>query len=345
MPTHVTTKIKTIAITYGEPAGIGPELVLQLLNQPQFKNIQLVVIGDKNVISERAKLLGIKQHFTAYHQADSIQDKPASQSIKILHIPTIVPSHAGELKQENSAHVLACLDAAIEGCLRHEFSALVTCPVHKGIINESGIAFTGHTEYLAEKSQREKVVMMLCESNSQYNLRVALVTTHLPLKDVSKAITTKELQTTLQILNTDLQHYFKIKSPNIFVCGLNPHAGEDGHLGDEEINIIEPCLNKLRTEGFNLTGPLPADTLFVADNLKQADAVVAMYHDQGLPMLKHLGFGQAINITLGLPFIRTSVDHGTALELAGTGKAKADSLFNAISLAEQLCMQDDQTSI
>ena len=187
--------------------------------------------------------------------------------------------------------------------------------------------------------------MMLCENNSRFNLRVALVTTHLALKDISKAITPKELESTLRIVQHDLEHYFKIKSPKIYVCGLNPHAGEDGHLGTEEINIIEPCLNKLREQGFKLTGPLPADTLFVAGNLEQADVVVAMYHDQGLPMLKHLGFGQAINITLGLPFIRTSVDHGTALELAGTGKAKATSLFNAITLAEQLGMHKNTVAV
>lgn len=331
MTTYATKKIKTIAITYGEPAGIGPDLVLQLFKQSQFQNIQFVIIGDRNVIADRAKALTTEAAFEEY---DS--ESPITTAIKIIHIASNSQTVAGQLDRKNSAHVLACLDAAIDGCLNYHFDAMVTCPVHKGIINESGISFTGHTEYLAKKCNIEKVVMMLCENNSAYKLRVALVTTHLPLSKVAEAITSKELESTLQILKSELQQRFNINSPHIFVCGLNPHAGEDGHLGKEEQRIIEPSLNKLRSKGFNLTGPLPADTLFIPDNLKQADAVVAMYHDQGLPMLKHLGFGQAINVTLGLPFIRTSVDHGTALELAGTGKAKASSLFNAILLADKM---------
>ena len=327
-----------IAITYGEPAGIGPDLALQIPRYVSNENNKFVIIGDKNILQARAKTLGLSYSFNDYTKDSFLQDSTNSNqhSINILHIPSISPCKAGQLNINNSPHVLDCLNAGIEGCLNNTFSALVTCPIHKGIINESGIPFTGHTEYLAEKSQVEKVVMMLCENNSNFNLRVALVTTHLALKDISKAITNKAIESTLRILKHDLEQYFKIKSPNIFVCGLNPHAGEDGHLGDEEINVIEPCLKQLRKEGFKLTGPLPADTLFIPDNLLQADAVVAMYHDQGLPMLKHLGFGQAINVTLGLPFIRTSVDHGTALHLAGTGKAKSDSLFNAIALAEKL---------
>lgn len=327
--------IKTIAITYGEPAGIGPDLVLQLTEQvKKYPNINFVIIGDKNVLRERAQQLGTNIIFEEYTQPHL-----AKQTLQVLHVPTIVHSTAGILDKKNSRHVLNCLDTAIQGCLDKTFSALVTGPVHKGIINNAGIAFTGHTEYLAAKSNTSKVVMMLCENISEYNLRVALVTTHLPLNKVSEAITASELEETINILHHDLVQHFEIPAPKIYVCGLNPHAGEDGHLGEEEQKVIEPSLNKLRSQGLNLTGPLPADTLFVSKNLNQADAVVAMYHDQGLPILKHLGFGQAINVTLGLPFIRTSVDHGTALELAGTGKANADSLFNAIELASKLAQQ------
>lgn len=332
-----TRVLPTIAITCGEPAGIGPDLVLQLIEkQAVYKNINFVVIGDKDVIHERARQLGIPQHIEEYTQNHSTK-----QALQMLHVATKTTSKAGELNQENSPHVLQCLDIATQACLNKTFSAMVTGPVHKGIINDAGIAFTGHTEYLAEKSQANKVVMMLCENNSAYQLKVALVTTHLPLSKVSAAITATELEQTIKILHHDLKHYFKIAAPKIYVCGLNPHAGENGHLGKEEKEIIEPTLNKLRTEGLNLTGPLAADTLFIEDNLKQADAVVAMYHDQGLPMLKHLGFGRAINVTLGLPFIRTSVDHGTALELAGTGKANASSLFNAIELAIKMSAQSN----
>jgi len=334
MPAKPQTHIKTIAITYGEPAGIGPDIILKFISQqslPQFNNINFVIIGDKNLLQKRAIQLGINHNFIEFTLAQSTK-----QPIQVLHIPTIVETTAGTLDKRNSSHVLTCLEVATQGCLDNTFAALVTGPVHKGIINDSGVAFTGHTEYLADKSKVEKVVMMLCENSSKYNLRVALVTTHLPLSQVSEAITTAELENTIKILHHDLVMYFKIPSPKIYVCGLNPHAGEDGHLGKEEQNIIEPCLNNLRSQGLNLTGPLPADTLFVPNNLEQADAVVAMYHDQGLPTLKHLGFGKGINVTLGLPFIRTSVDHGTALELAGSGNANADSLFNAIELAHQM---------
>lgn len=327
--------IKTIAITYGEPAGIGPDLIIQLIAQKkltQFENINFVIIGDNNLIQLRAAQLSIKIPLLEEFSTP-LSNRNAPQ---IVHIETGSKVTAGILDVQNSAHVLKCLARATEGCLDKIFSAVVTAPVHKGIINDSGVAFTGHTEFLAEKSKIDKVVMMLCENSSDYNLRVALVTTHLPLRKVSDAITSTELERTIQILHHDLVRYFKIQNPSIYVCGLNPHAGEDGHLGDEEQNIIEPCLDNLRSQGLNLTGPLPADTLFTSNNLKQADAVVAMYHDQGLPMLKHLGFGKAINVTLGLPFIRTSVDHGTALELAGTGNANTESLYNAIELAQQM---------
>lgn len=333
------TPLPTIAITCGEPAGIGPDLILQLINKDAgYRNTNFIVVGDKNVIRDRARQLGVKHHFEEYTQNHSNK-----QPLKILHVATKTTTKAGELNKKNSTHVLECLDIATQACLKKKFSALVTGPVHKGIINDAGITFTGHTEYLAEKSHTKKVVMMLCENNSLFKLRVALVTTHLPLNKVSEAITTSELEQTINILHHSLMQYFKIDSPTIYVCGLNPHAGESGHLGSEEKNIIEPCLNKLRSKGLNLIGPLAADTLFIEDNLKQADAVVAMYHDQGLPILKHLGFGQAINVTLGLPFVRTSVDHGTALELAGTGKVNASSLFNAIDLAIQMSTQSNDT--
>lgn len=332
MPDKSQTSVKTIAVTCGEPAGIGPDLVLNLLKEnKKFKNINFVVIGDKEVLYERAKQLNIKPAFSDYTKPQT-----SKQDLQVLHVPVNAKTIPGELNKDNSTQVLKCLDLAIEGCLNNTFSALVTCPVHKGIINEAGISFSGHTEYLAEKSNKDKVVMMLCENNSAYQLRVALVTTHLPLSKVSAAITPAEIKNTINILQQELVKHFNIAQPCIYVCGLNPHAGEDGHLGKEELEVIQPALDKLRQQGINLVGPLPADTLFVSDNLKKADAVVAMYHDQGLPMLKHLGFGQAINVTLGLPFIRTSVDHGTALELAGTNKAKADSLFNAIELAVQM---------
>ena len=334
MPAHSpspATKppLQTIAITCGEPAGIGPDLVLQLSEQNEtFNNVNLVVIGDQSVIRERARQLGVQYNFNEY-----TKNHTTKQPVEILDVAAPINSQPGILDKKNSRYVLACLDIAIQNCLNKTFSAMVTGPIHKGIINDAGISFTGHTEYLAEKTQTQKVVMMLCENNSAFKLRVALVTTHLPLNKVSEAITESELEQTITILQHDLLHSFNIPSPTIYVCGLNPHAGEDGHLGHEEKKIIEPVLNKLRAKGLNLIGPLPADTLFVENNLRQADAVLAMYHDQGLPMLKHLGFGQGINVTLGLPFIRTSVDHGTALELAATGKANPSSLYNAIELA------------
>jgi len=244
-------------------------------------------------------------------------------------MPLAAPVTPGQLDARNSAHVLALLDAALECCMSGHFDALVTGPVHKGIINDAGIPFTGHTEYLAEKSGAKKVVMMLTGGG----LRVALATTHLPVSEISRAITRTELTAVLRVLYADLTHKFGITKPHVAVCGLNPHAGESGHLGREEIEVIEPVLNALRSEGMNLTGPHPADTLFAQLRRKPADAVLAMYHDQGLPVLKYASFGAGINITLGLPFIRTSVDHGTALDLAGTGNIETGSLLAAVNLA------------
>jgi len=302
-----------IAITSGEPAGIGPDLCIQLIQKPLPCHVSL--IADPDLLQQRASELGLPL--------------PSQQNLEILPVKLNADVKTGVLDKNNAAYVLKTLDKAIEGCLNKQFHAMVTAPVHKGIINDAGITFTGHTEYLAEKCGQANVVMMLATEG----LRVALVTTHLPLSKVSQAITTDKLESVITILHHELTTRMGILDPNIFVCGLNPHAGEDGHLGREEIEIIEPTLNKLRQQGIRLTGPLPADTLFTQQNIKQADAVLAMYHDQGLPVLKHIGFGQAINITLGLPIIRTSVDHGTALSLAGTGKADTRSLILALHTA------------
>lgn len=302
-----------IAITAGEPSGIGPDLCIQLIQDPWPCHITLIV--DPDLLQQRALELGL-----------SI---PSHKNIDILPVTLNAKVDTGVLDKRNAGYVLATLDEAINGCLNKKFHAMVTAPVHKGIINDAGIAFSGHTEYLAEKCNQTDVVMMLATEG----LRVALVTTHLPLSEVSQAITSKKLESVIRILHHDLTTRLGIKHPHIFVCGLNPHAGEGGYLGREEIDIIEPVLKTLRQQGMKLTGPLPADTLFTEGNLKQADAVLAMYHDQGLPVLKHIGFGQAINITLGLPIIRTSVDHGTALHLAGTGKARTGSLKLALQTA------------
>lgn len=315
-----------IIITPGEPAGIGPDLVVQLAQQ-SFP-VELVICADRQLLLDRAKLLKLP---LTLHEYDP--DKPASPqqaaSLTIYHTPLTAEVTPGQLNAANSAYVLRTLALATDGCLMGIFSALVTGPVNKAIINEAGIAFTGHTEFLAERAGCKRVVMMLATAE----LRVALATTHLPLKDVPPAISPQGLTEVLRILQYDLQRNFAIAHPHILVAGLNPHAGENGYLGREEIEIIEPTLAALRKEGFNLTGPLPADTLFQPENLHKADAVLAMYHDQGLPVLKYQGFGRAINITLGLPFLRTSVDHGTALSLAGTLLARPDSLGAAITSA------------
>jgi 4-hydroxythreonine-4-phosphate dehydrogenase len=306
-----------IALTAGEPAGIGPDLCIMLAQQDLPCHISL--IADPDLLNERAAQLGLQL------QTD--------ERLQIIPVPLQAPVKSGKLNTANAAYVLQTLDVAIQGCLQQDFHAMVTAPVHKGIINDAGIPFSGHTEYLADKCHCDEVVMMLATEG----LRVALVTTHLPLASVSRAITDEKLQSIITILHHDLQQRMGIQQPKIYVCGLNPHAGEGGHLGTEEIEIIEPALERLRQRGIQLYGPLPADTLFTPKYLQHADAVLAMYHDQGLPVLKHMGFGRAINITLGLPIIRTSVDHGTALDLAGTGKADVGSLKLAIDTA--LAMQ------
>jgi len=317
-----------LVITSGEPAGIGPDLVL-MLAQSDWP-VQLVVLGNKEVIKARAEQLQIDVAIELYDANQ--QAKPSRAGLLTLEdIPvaeTVVP---GELNKHNADSVVNMLKRAIHGCLNQEFAGMVTGPIHKGIINEAGIPFTGHTELLAEESNTDRVVMMLATPG----LRVALATTHLPLADVPKAITKPLLNEILSITNQSLVEQFGIDNPHILVAGLNPHAGEDGHMGREEIDVIEPVMETFK-DSMNLSGPLPADTLFTPKYLEKADAVLAMYHDQGLPVLKHMGFGNAVNITLGLPFVRTSVDHGTALDLAGKGLADDRSFRYAIEVALQM---------
>lgn len=325
---------KALAITPGEPAGIGPDLVLQqageIHERPWF------AVADPQLMRERAHQLGLAV-------AIEVIDRPAEVTrhragvLPVLPVTLKAPCRAGELNPANAAYVLATLDRAIDLALAGEV-AMVTGPVHKGVINEAGIAFTGHTEYLEQRSGVEQVVMMLATAG----LRVALVTTHLPLMRVAEAITAERLKRVTAVLHASLKTDFGCAEPRILVAGLNPHAGEGGHLGREEIDVIEPVLNELRKLGWNLNGPLPADTLFQPHYLDQADAVLAMYHDQGLPVLKYKGFGAAVNITLGLPFIRTSVDHGTALDLAGTGRASATSLAVALKTASEMAHHRNQ---
>lgn len=319
--------LPVIAVTSGEPAGIGPELCLRLAGQ-SF-DAHPVVLCDRTLLEERATALGVAVQLRDYQPGQ----EPAAGVLDVLHIPLAVPSVAGRLDPANGAYVLAILDRALTGCRSGEFAAMATAPVHKGVINQAGVPFTGHTEYLAEKTDTPLVVMMLAGDTSRGPLRVALATTHLPLKDVPAAITPAVLEETLRILHADLRKKYGIADPTILVAGLNPHAGEGGYLGREEIDVIAPVLERLRGEGTRLIGPLPADTMFTPPVLSQGDAVLAMYHDQGLTALKYATFGQGINVTLGLPIIRTSVDHGTALELAGTGKADPGSLFEAVSQA------------
>lgn len=317
-----------LAITAGEPSGIGPDLCLQLAGHAY----PLVVIADKYMLQQRAAQLAIDVALHDY----SPSAPHATGKLSVLHVPVSQPVSTGKLDTQNAAYVLKTLDRALQGCMSDEFAGMVTAPVHKGIINDAGIPFTGHTEYLAEQTNTPLVVMMLAGGG----MRVALATTHLPLREVADAITQPLLEDILRILNRDLQKRFGIAHPRILVAGLNPHAGESGHLGREELDVMIPVLNRLRAEGMNLSEPLPADTLFAAHRLRECDAVLAMYHDQGLPVLKHTSFGEGVNITLGLPIIRTSVDHGTALELAGTGKANVGSLLEAIKVAIEMAQHE-----
>lgn len=318
----------TLALTAGEPAGIGPELCLQLALSERQPGI--VVVACKHLLQARAQLLGLEVELYDWQPGSPAATAPGRLSV--LHVDGLASTAAGQLDPANSTYVVETLRIAARGCLEGTFDGMVTAPVHKGVINDAGIAFSGHTEFLQELCGVERVVMMLATEE----LRVALVTTHLPLKDVSAAITAERLTQVTRILDGDLRRFFGVEHPRILVAGLNPHAGEGGHLGREEIDVIEPTLDTLRREGINLTGPLPADTLFTPHWLDHADAVLAMYHDQGLPVLKFQGFGRAVNITLGLPIVRTSVDHGTALDLAGTGRADAGSLHTAIRVGAQM---------
>ena len=324
-----SSRLPAIAVTCGEPAGVGPELCLRLPARFGTETShRLVVLADRDLLAERARQLGM-----AVELRDWAPDKPLQPgALDVLHCPLAAPSKAGVLDPANARYVLGLLDRAVDGCLSGEFTAMVTAPVHKGVINDAGIAFTGHTEYLAEKTGTPHVVMMLAGQG----LRVALATTHLPLKDVPAAITCDSLTTTLRILHADMRRKYGIDAPRILVAGLNPHAGEGGYLGREEIDVITPVLTRLRAEGMRLLGPLPADTLFTPPLLAQGDCVLAMYHDQGLTALKYATFGQGINVTLGLPIIRTSVDHGTALDLAGAGTADPGSLFVAVEQAMEM---------
>ena len=317
-----------VAITSGEPAGVGPELCLRLAERAW--PLRPVVLADLELMRARAAALGSAVGVVEF---DPTRPAPAG-AVEVLHLPLAAPSRPDMLDPANGAYVLRLLDRAIAGCVRGEFAALVTAPVHKGVICEGRGAhetmpFTGHTEDLAEHTGTSRVVMMLVGGG----LRVALATTHLPLAAVPVAITPQVLEETLRILHADLRRHFGLAAPRILVAGLNPHAGEGGHMGREEIDVIIPVLERLRAEGMQLVGPLPADTLFVPHTLALGDAVLAMYHDQGLPVLKHASFGGGVNVTLGLPIIRTSVDHGTALDLAGSGRADPGSLFAALELA------------
>jgi 4-hydroxythreonine-4-phosphate dehydrogenase len=324
------TKAPVIALTPGEPAGVGPDVCVLLAARPP--HARLVFIADPAVLRARAQQLGLSLNLPEWQNQ-------SAEGCYLLPVSAKAPVEAGRLNKANALYVLETLSRAIAGCLRGEFDALVTGPVHKGIINDAGFAFTGHTEYLAAQAGHMMPVMLLAAGN----LRVALVTTHLAIADVPRAITRERLASVLEILHRDLKQKFGLNQPRIRVCGLNPHAGESGHLGREEIEVIEPVIQALTAKGMKLEGPVPADTAFLPESLKNVDAVLAMYHDQGLPVLKHHDFAHAVNVTLGLPFIRTSVDHGTALELAGSGKADPSSLYAALDMALAMVKATKQT--
>ena len=325
-----------LAFTPGEPAGIGPDLAVMVAQQPAGRH--LVAFADAQLLRQRAESLGLP-----------LQILPASAptpttlgQLRVEPIPLAVPAVAGVLDPANSPYVLETIRRATQGCLQGDYQGLVTGPIHKGVINDAGVSFTGHTEYLAELCGTTRVVMMLTTPipsapQPQAELRVALVTTHLPLSQVPAAITHTAVVETIEIVAQTLKHHYHIPNPTITVCGLNPHAGEGGHMGNEELEVIIPALEQCRQQGYSLQGPLSADTAFTPKVIAHSDAIIAMYHDQGLATLKHLGFGRAVNLTLGLPIIRTSVDHGTALELAGSGNCNLDSLRHAIDTATLFC--------
>jgi 4-hydroxythreonine-4-phosphate dehydrogenase len=323
---QVVVYVPRIVITSGEPAGIGPDACVALAQEGWDADI--VVAADAELLAATAKTLGLPlavERYDASHRPVSHR----AGTLKVLHIPTARPVVAGQLDAGNAAYVIGMLDRACDGCMNGEFAAMVTAPVQKSTLMDAGYAFTGHTEYLAMRTRAAMPVMLLQSGQ----LRVALVTTHLALADVPQAITRERLRTTIRIVNMDLERHFSLVAPRIAVLGLNPHAGEAGHLGREEIDVIQPVIQELRAEGLNIQGPVPADTAFTPRFLQTTDVIVAMYHDQGLPVIKHVGFGNAVNVTLGLPILRTSVDHGTALSLARTGKADTGSLRAALALA------------
>jgi 4-hydroxythreonine-4-phosphate dehydrogenase len=324
-PKSEMTELPVIALTVGEPAGIGPDLCVLLAQAP--RDISLVLIADPTLLHERAKLLHRPLDLAPWKDRAS-----AAPGLHVLPLATACAVTPGRLDHANAPYVIHTLERAVDGCRQGEFDALVTGPVHKGLLNDSGIAFTGHTEFLAARcGMRQTVMMLACP-----DLRVALATTHLPLAEVGRRITPDLLTEVLTIIHTELQCKFGTPDPVILVCGLNPHAGESGHLGREEIDVIQPVLEALRANGMRLLGPVPADSAFIPSRLEDVDVVLAMYHDQGLAVVKHHDFAHAINITLGLPFVRTSVDHGTALELAGSGRADPTSLIAAIDMAVKL---------
>lgn len=329
--------MRRFALTPGEPAGIGPDLCLLLARQAQPQ--VLVAIASRTLLAERATLLGLDIDLIPVAPGAWPTAPATAGSLYVWDTPLRAAVRAGRLDPANAAYVLETLNRAGQGCLAGDFAGMITAPVHKGVINEAGIPFSGHTEFLAELTGTEQVVMMLATAG----LRVALVTTHLPLRAVADAITAERLERVTRILHADLVGKFGIARPRILICGLNPHAGEDGHLGREEIEVIEPTLERLRGEGLDLVGPLPADTLFTPRHLADCDAVLAMYHDQGLPVLKYKGFGAAVNVTLGLPIVRTSVDHGTALDLAGSGRIDTGSLQVALETAYQMSAGQPQS--
>jgi 4-hydroxythreonine-4-phosphate dehydrogenase len=329
--TSRSAAIPRVVLTSGEPAGVGPELCLALAARDW--PCELVCLADAALLAERARPLGLSVTLRPYARTDRLErTRHQPHTLVVAHVPLRAPSVPGQLAPQNSAYVLALLDRAIDGALAREFDAVVTAPVHKAVINLAGVSFTGHTEYFAERTQAAHPVMMLTAGS----LRVALATTHVPLAAVSAALSVASLSDTAAVLARALQRDFGIRAPRIAVCGLNPHAGEGGLLGEEEQKVIGPAIEAMRRAGIDASGPLPADTVFVPHVLERFDAVLAMYHDQGLPVVKHAGFDRAVNVTLGLPVVRTSADHGTALDLAGTGRADSGSLAAALGLAIEL---------
>jgi 4-hydroxythreonine-4-phosphate dehydrogenase len=335
----ISEKIKPrLLITSGEPAGIGPDLIIKL-SQLNL-HYDLTVIGSPDLLLERAKLLSIPLHLSIVTDKSTEQESSNANSLKVLPVKLNASCSAGKLDIKNSSYVLETLDVACNKCLSNEYDAVITPPIQKSVINDAGIKFSGHTEYFAKKCNDAFPVMLLACPE----LKVALVTTHLALRDIPDEITSERVEKTIRIVIDGMVNQFGIQNPAITVCGLNPHAGEDGHLGKEEIEIINPVIKEFVQQGYNVNGSLPADTAFRLEQRQKTDAYVCMYHDQGLPVLKTLGFGEAVNVTLGLPIIRTSVDHGTALELAGTGKAQCESLLAAIEMANTMASNKVMTN-